>query len=622
MTVLTAAQVAALVKKVGFPSTEWAPMTAICKAESGAVIEKINPHSQASGLWQVHPRSWPQYDVRRLRSDAEYNARAAYNIWKIQGKRAWVAFTHKGYLEYMDWARQGVAQMASVTGSPSLPGGGGGGGGGGTKPKNDADSGPKFSYGPLGPQITRAGRGAPLSAAEATWEPLQGLKILGVSNFGDYSRLVIGEPTFTQGTNTVPNLRFTLADPHGNLIWRQRSVIRSGSRVQYRDLDFRIDTIAFTPGPHGTGQLEISCVDDIVYKLMRLRGARSSSGISAVSWLAQELRLVGVDPNRYLLGEAVPTQSTISRDIPDQTSTTGQSQAANAWTTGARLAKELGKWFFISGRRLVFGSAAFSMLWSASAPLLIDGSKPHSSGLRMLELPSISHVSVGNSAQVQQIVFKVPLNRAKFFRPGVPVQIKNVTFVAGDKPVTYMVTNVTHSLGVDVNGAEITAIIPTNPPKQPPQEQNANSRPSASGTYTSGGGADGQIARFVSLALQQTGKTYVYGGEASPSDPNPRVFDCSELVEWAAARAGISPRVPDGSSAQRAHCARHGTLISVEAGINTKGALLFAPGHVAISLGNGKTIEAMNPSAGVRQGNARGRNWNAAGRIPGAKGYR
>ena len=121
---------------------------------------------------------------------------------------------------------------------------------------------------------------------------------------------------------------------------------------------------------------------------------------------------------------------------------------------------------------------------------------------------------------------------------------------------------------------------------------------------------------FVAFALQQTGKRYVLGAEAKASDPNPRAFDCSELVEWSAARAGIKG-VPDGSSAQLAHVKK----ITVFQAIHTKGALLFMPGHVAISLGNGKTIEAMNPSQGVRQGNATGRAWTAGGVLPNAKGY-
>jgi cell wall-associated NlpC family hydrolase len=186
-----------------------------------------------------------------------------------------------------------------------------------------------------------------------------------------------------------------------------------------------------------------------------------------------------------------------------------------------------------------------------------------------------------------------------------------------------MCTSVTHNLGTDTDGAELTLTLPVDPPPQPPTQTTsagANGG-STSADGASGGGADGQIGRFVALALQQAGKRYVFGAEAAASDPNPRAFDCSELVEWSAARVGISPKVPDGSAAQLAHCKSKGTLISVQQGITTKGALLFMPGHVAISLGNGKTIEAMNPSAGVKQGNANNRGWTAAGRIPGAQGY-
>jgi cell wall-associated NlpC family hydrolase len=198
----------------------------------------------------------------------------------------------------------------------------------------------------------------------------------------------------------------------------------------------------------------------------------------------------------------------------------------------------------------------------------------------------------------------------------------NTPGIAGDIPVQLMCAHAAYDLATDTDGADITLLAPVDPPVQPPQAANANKSDTSSGTLTSGGGADGQIDRFVAIALQQAGKRYVFGAEASPSDPNPKAFDCSELVEWAAARAGITPKVPDGSAAQQSWCASHKTLISAATAINTKGALLFMPGHVAISLGNGKTIEAMNPSQGVRQGNAAGRGWTSAGRIPGAAGYR
>ena len=94
-------------------------------------------------------------------------------------------------------------------------------------------------------------------------------------------------------------------------------------------------------------------------------------------------------------------------------------------------------------------------------------------------------------------------------------------------------------------------------------------------------------------------------------DPIPDAFDCSELVEWAAAQAGVDD-VAEASYLQYLALKEAGTLISVEEAINTPGALLFRfpsradPGrarqdgsHVAISLGDGRTIEAMSPTAGI-----------------------
>lgn len=43
---------------------------------------------------------------------------------------------------------------------------------------------------------------------------------------------------------------------------------------------------------------------------------------------------------------------------------------------------------------------------------------------------------------------------------------------------------------------------------------------------------------FSHLAEAQVGKPYILGAEASPRDPDPPAFDCSELVEWLYARSG------------------------------------------------------------------------------------
>lgn len=122
--------------------------------------------------------------------------------------------------------------------------------------------------------------------------------------------------------------------------------------------------------------------------------------------------------------------------------------------------------------------------------------------------------------------------------------------------------------------------------------------------------AGDRVRTFLDEALRQAGDPYVWGAHTSPSDDDPGAFDCSELVRWAAARAGV--RVPDGSWLQYLDLKEQGALVPVEQALRTPGALLFSfsseprPGggrpseaHVAISLGDGRTIEARGREYGV-----------------------
>jgi cell wall-associated NlpC family hydrolase len=135
--------------------------------------------------------------------------------------------------------------------------------------------------------------------------------------------------------------------------------------------------------------------------------------------------------------------------------------------------------------------------------------------------------------------------------------------------------------------------------------------------------------QFVTTALQQNGKPYVWGSSASPTDPNPASFDCSELTKWAAARSGVT--IPDGAAHQYVWLKEQGATMTVQQALHTPGALLFhfasepQPGlggeppvaHVAISLGNGKTIEARGHDYGVGIFDADTSRFNYAGMIPG-----
>lgn len=144
----------------------------------------------------------------------------------------------------------------------------------------------------------------------------------------------------------------------------------------------------------------------------------------------------------------------------------------------------------------------------------------------------------------------------------------------------------------------------------------------AAGTETSDA-----LSTFLSSATAQEGDPYVWGATVDMDDPDPDAFDCSELVRWAASQAGVE--VSDGTWLQYLDLKEEGTTMSVEEAIDTPGALLFrfstepVPGggrpssaHVAISLGDGRTIEAAGRRTGVIYGDANN-GFTQAASIPG-----
>lgn len=98
--------------------------------------------------------------------------------------------------------------------------------------------------------------------------------------------------------------------------------------------------------------------------------------------------------------------------------------------------------------------------------------------------------------------------------------------------------------------------------------------------------ASGSAATVVNWAMSQRGKPYVWGGSG------PNGYDCSGLVLAAYKQIGIS--LPHSSSAQRGY----GTSVSFSA--LQPGDLVFAPGHVAIYIGNGTVVHAPTFGSPVR----------------------
>jgi peptidoglycan DL-endopeptidase CwlO len=124
-----------------------------------------------------------------------------------------------------------------------------------------------------------------------------------------------------------------------------------------------------------------------------------------------------------------------------------------------------------------------------------------------------------------------------------------------------------------------------SPVAQSPGSPSGPTQPSINGLVTLT-----QVRSMLSAALSRLGMPYVWGAAG------PRSFDCSGLVQWSFARAGIvMPRVA-------ADQARTGPSVPVK--YLQPGDLLFyhtdptAPGyisHVAIYLGKGKMLQAPEP---------------------------
>ena len=119
-------------------------------------------------------------------------------------------------------------------------------------------------------------------------------------------------------------------------------------------------------------------------------------------------------------------------------------------------------------------------------------------------------------------------------------------------------------------------------------------------------------SQFLEHARIQIGDRYKFGAETTPGQENPDAFDSSELVQWAAGRAGVN--LPDGSWNQYKHLHQAGGSVTVQDALGTPGALVFgfssdplatsgrpARSYVGISLGDGRVIDVSERTGRVSE---------------------
>lgn len=390
----------------------------------------------------------------------------------------------------------------------------------------------------------------------------------------------------------VSQLTLTVSDPDLTILesrlFEPGSRNSAGSRLDYGEaLQFEVAAVEVTDSGDGP-LLYVTARSLGGQRMRRAKGPLIRKKITPTEFA----ELLGKEAGLKFVGEPSPQRATISR----QTGEDGET----SWDTIQRLARELGYIAFEAAGVLYFGRPTWLINRQAATVLEVA----HKRDGRVRGMPTCRRSS-DDPKKVATVSVDLEPTLGDDVRPGHRLTLRGVPLFDG----RYLVTRVAIPLAGD-GWVTVDASTPVNPEPEPPEKK----APAGDGTSSLPGApaptGRGTASAMVAVALSQAGDTYIYGAETSASDPNPSAFDCSELIQWACARVGVT--FVDGSAAQIAAC----RPVSVETAIRTRGALLYHPGHIAISLGDGRTIEAANPAAGVTSYNAAGR-FTRGGLVPG-----
>lgn len=618
MTTLSARQIGRAAYTAGFRGDSLVTAIAVAIGESSGRVEVVNSIG-CVGLWQinqpVHVSAHPTW-TRAWLQNAVNNARAAYSL--SGGGRTWgpwVVYTNGSYRRFLAAARDGATYAASAGGTPSSGSGSStptgpsrdvlsdvrpsGGSGGGTKapqlkvPKTEADPDPRVRLGKV-------------------W--FHGSRLQG-----DLAEAVT-DASFSWATDAITQLSLTITDP-GFEIFRT-GLLTKGVAVLYRepkdgvypgfDISLRVVSVQLDGGAAGTGGLRVVARSEGVWKLKKRRGPKVMKKSSPTDFVESECKAAGLK----VVAQPSTKRGQVARDVAGKgQEETGGADKASSWTTFQRLARELGYLCFEFADTVYFGKPTW-LIGQDKTPLQV--------ALPLVGAPEAwvarSFPTISDSEDAKNAVnisgIEVERNRFAECRPGGGVQLRGLP----PYDEVYLTTSVEMPL-LGTDGITVACATPKNPKPQPPPKPKAQGAPAGSyddngdgGSSDSGGATQSggkSAATFVSIAASASNAAYVFGGEASSSDPTPSALDCSELIEWALGRMGIS--FPDGSSNQNAAMRQ----IGVSAAMRTRGALLYKSGHIGISMGDGRSVEARNPSAGVGIFRAADIAWTNGGLVPG-----
>lgn len=597
MTTLTPRQIARVAYTAGFRGDRLVTAVAIAIAESGGRVEVVNSIG-CVGLWQinqpVHVQTYPKW-TRAYLQNAANNAAAAFTL-SGGGARwnPWSVFTSGVYKKHLATARAASTNMETSPSNPK-PGGADWGPDPESKDNPDKPEPPKTVEDP--DPRTRLGR----------------VFVHGNRLSAEFSEVVI-DASLSWSTTEITQLSLTVNDP-GFVLWR-KGIFAKGVAMLYRepgmdDVELRVAATTLDGGAAGLGGFTVLARSAGVQKLRRRRGAKVMRKASPTDFVEAECKAAGLK----VVAQKTATRGQVARDVAAKGDEDTQgADKPSSWTTFLRLAEEVGFVCFEFMGTVYFAKPTWLIENDAEPVQVALPLRGAEEAWASRTMPTIND-SEDASAPVSISGIELEPSRLGEVRPGGALRLRGLP-PFNDK---YLITSMTLPL-LGTGGIDVSAETPINPEPQPPEKSGGSSggyddgKPGSESAGTAAAGAvqagSKSALDFVRIALSASNASYVFGAEALSSDPSPSALDCSELIQWALGRMGVA--FVDGSANQIA-AARP---IPVATALRTRGALLYKVGHIGISMGDGRSVEARNPSAGVGVFRAADIAWTRGGLVP------
>jgi cell wall-associated NlpC family hydrolase len=625
MPTIGAPQIAAYAYQAGFRAVDVVTATAIALAESDGKTDAVNVnsdqwHSRDRGLWQINDHYHPEWTDAQC-FDPATCARAAY---RISGGghdfTPWATYNNGAYRKYLNDAGN-AANNIGVQGQRS---------------------GPSSSLNSSGDRVT-------INTAALAFDPVAPLDIgdMVIMGLPANQTPVPGVPV-THGAATLDGListiqvelsidqvsQVTVTVEDAALAVFTSGLLRRGTHVHWIDSDWEVSSIAIGQGSAGPQTVAIMRSWGAQQMRKALKDPISGgpgvwTNVSATDLMAR----ICEGLNLQFVGEASATRGQIVLLDPTQggkilvdPSTGTLLVPETLWDLGKRLAMEQGFVAFEAAGIYYFGRPTWLVQYMTEVRVSIRG-EWGDPGADLIETPSVSRsyddlsgLAWLRNVDTATMTAKMDRKRGMWVRPGMFLNAKGLgpdavtpngaTIQPADEHTfsgSYYVTDCNWT--VDGNQEAIPVISatrPVDPIASIPALQVSSQTPGTT------------VSDFVTLALAQIGKGYQLGATPAASDTNPTVFDCSSLVQWCAARVGLS--LPRTSDEQKAAC----KAISIQQASTTRGALLFisgsgASGHVGVSCGDGTVVEDVGGGSrrGVQRNPLSFEKWDSAGLING-----